>query len=336
MPLTSWEEVAKFQSDVAKIMINSQHLNRIAHAYIFEGPNGTKKKSTAFLLAKTLLCTNPSGHNPCNVCHNCRRIDHETHPHVFYIKPKGKVIRKEQIQELIKEFSKASIEKGPRIYIIEDADRFNLYSANTLLKTMEEPGTDIYQVLLTENYNALLKTIVSRAETIHFTPIDRQIIRDQLIENDISFNIANAVSEYTVDMGMAIKIAKDTEMINIISLVAEIHKTLLQKHLSSVILFREQADKIFNNPEMIDFFLTLLIFYQKDILNMQLRNPGYLCFQDEEETIKTLSETVSQQAVEDNIDKMLGLKSSLKYNINHKLAFDEMLAHLERGFKHET
>ncbi len=336
MALTSWEEVSKFQSDVAQIMINSQHLNRIAHAYIFEGPNGTKKKSTAFLLAKTLLCTNPQGHNPCNECHNCRRIDHETHPNVFYIKPKGKVIRKEQIQDLIKEFSKASIEKGPRIYIIEDADRFNLYSANTLLKTMEEPGADIYQVLLTENYNALLKTIISRAETIHFTPIDRQIIRDQLIENEISFNIANAVSEYTVDMGMAIKIAKDFEMINVIRLVADIHKTLLEKQLSSVILFREHADKIFNNPEMTDFFLTLLIFYQKDILNMQLRNLEYLCFQDEEETIKKLSETVSQKSIEDNIEKMLGLKSSLKYNINHKLAFDEMLAHLERGFKHET
>ena len=332
MSVYSWDEFSKYQKDVARIITNSYKLNRIAHAYIFEGPNGTKKTSTAFLYAKSLLCQNPKDFNPCNECHNCRRIENRTHPNVFYVKPKGKVIKKEQILNLINEFSKASVEAGPRVYIIEEADKLNLTSSNTLLKTMEEPGQDIYQILITENYGSLLKTIVSRAETLHFKPIDRNLIKEHLIKQGIQPNIANSISEYTVDMGSAIKFAEDLEMINIIKLVTEIYKSILIKNVSSVILFKNSSQDVFKDYDFTDFFLTLMIFYQKDILNYQLRNLDSICFEEEIDTIKKLSEKISQKHTEENIINMLGLKARLKYNINNKLAFDKMLACLERGY----
>jgi len=336
MSVYSWDEVGKYQNDIARIVKNSYELNRISHAYIFEGPNGTKKTSTAFLYAKSLLCTNSENFNPCNKCHNCRRVDSDTHPNLFYVKPSGKVIKKEQIQSLINEFSKASIEKGPRIYIIEEADKLNATSANSLLKTMEEPGQNIYQVLITESYNSLLKTIISRAETLHFKPIDREIIREHLIGQGISSNIANSISEYTVDMGAAIKFAKDAEMIQIIELVIAISDAFLDKNSSSVLLFKEKGQEILKNLEMTDFFLTLMIFYQKDVLNYGLRHLENICFDEEKGTLKKLSEKMAQKHIEENITNMLGLKGRLKYNINNKLAFDKMLACLERGYKYAT
>jgi len=336
MPLKSWEEIQSFQDEVARIMTNSHQLNRIAHAYIFEGPNGTKKTSTAFLFAKSLLCSNPKGFNPCNECHNCRRVDNRTHPNLFHVKPQGKVIKKEQIQDLINEFSKASIEIGPRIYIIEEADKLNPTSGNTLLKTMEEPGADIYQIMITENYSALLKTIVSRAEVIHFKPLDRSIIRRQLIENGIEVNIANAISEYTVDMGSAIKIARDEDMVKLINLCTNMHKAFLNKSTSALLLFREQAQMILDNYDFTDFFLTLMIIYEKDILNIQLRHMDSICFSEETETLSAFSIKLSQKHIEQNIIDMLGLKSRLKYNINNRLAFDKLLTCLERGYKYGT
>ena len=336
MTLKTWEDVSKYQKEVSRIMINSQRLNRISHAYIFEGPNGTKKNTTALLLAKTLLCTNKQGHNPCNECHNCRRVDHLTHPNLFLIKPEGKVIKKDQIQKLIKEFSKASLEKGPRIYIVNEADKLNTYSANTLLKTMEEPGADIYQVLITENYNHLLKTIISRAENLHFTPIDRDIIKQQLLDNGIVANIANAVSQYTVDMQRALEISNNFEMINIMNLVLDIHKAFLNDHNSSVILFKNNNNEILKSGELLDFFLDLMIYYQKDVLNYQLRHLDSIVFEDEIETIKQLSEKMSQKYLEASLEKMLGLKNRLKFNINTKLAMDQLLMCLERGYKYAT
>ncbi|MBN2540898.1 MAG: hypothetical protein JXB08_05165 [Bacilli bacterium] len=336
MVLQSWDEIKGFQNEIATIMENSHTLDRISHSYIFEGPNGTKKRSTALLFAKSLLCTNPEGFNPCNECHNCRRVDSGNHPNLFYVRPLGKVIKKEQIQDLINEFSKASVEPGPRVYIIEEADKLNLTSANTLLKTMEEPGSEIYQVLITENYDALLKTIVSRAEILHFKPIDRSIIRRQLIENDIDKNIAAAISEYTVDMGSAIKIANDANMTGIIDLVTKIYHSFSTKSESPLLLFREQSNLILNDLELTDFFLTLMIIYEKDILNFQLRHLDDICFMDESDTIKQLSEKMSQKYIEENLSDMLSLKSRLKFNINNKLAFDKMLTCLERGYKYGT
>ena len=336
MIFKSWEEVQKFQNEIAKIMVNSHRLNRISHSYIFEGANGTKKKSTAFLFAKSLLCTNPNGFNPCNECHNCRRVDNKTHPNLFFIQPQGKVIKKNQIQSLLTEFSKKSIEKGPRIYIIEDADKLNQTSANTLLKTMEEPGTDIYQVLITENVNSLLKTIISRAEVLHFKPLDRDIIKNQLIENNVSQNIANAISKYTVDMDSAIKIAKDEIMVSIINLVIDIHYAFIKEKSSALLIFKEHSNIILNDIKFTDFFLSLMIFYEKDVLNYQLHHFDELCFSESNMTIKELSKKMSQKHIEENLDKMLGLKSRLKYNINNTLAFNKMLVCLERGYKYGT
>ncbi len=331
MYFTNWEKVDKYQADVKRILTNSMKLNRISHSYIFEGPNGTKKVDTAKLFAKTLLCTDLQGYNPCGKCHNCKRVDNMSHPNLFYIQPKGKVIKKEQVQELIKEFSKASLENGPRIYIVEDADRFNPTSANTLLKTMEEPGEDIYQILITENYNALLKTIISRAETIHFKPIDKNIISDYLINKGVSKSVAHVVSEYTADIESAEEIASDVQMNTIIDLVIQIYQTLLEPQKSSLILFKDNHDGVFKDIKVTDFFLTLMTIYQKDILNYKLRHHYQICFEDEMETISELADLFSREELEDNIDKMLGLKARLKYNINDKLAFDKMLASLERS-----
>jgi len=88
--------------------------------------------------------------------------------------------------------------------------------------------------------------------------------------------------------------------------------------------------------EFTEFFLTLMIFYEKDVLNYQLRHLEDICFSDEMETIQGLSEKMAQKYIELNIEKMLGLKSRLKYNINNKLAFDKMLTCLERGYKYGT
>jgi DNA polymerase III subunit delta' len=330
MYFEDWEKVKNYQPDVAQILTNSMKLGRISHAYIFEGPNGTKKVDTAKLFAKTLLCLDPQGHNPCGVCHNCKRVDTMTHPNLFFVQPTGKVIKKEQVQDLIKEFSKASLEVGPRIYIIDDADRFNATSANTLLKTMEEPGEDIFQILITENYNSLLKTITSRAETLHFKPIDKNIISDYLVNKGINPSIANVVSEYTSDIESAEEIASDPSMETIIDLVIEIYKNLLEKNKSSIILFKDNHDGVFKDIKITDFFLTLMTIYQKDILNYQLRHLSQICFIDEKNTIEKLSEQFSQKELEENIEKMLGLKTRLKYNINDKLAFDIVLASLER------
>lgn len=330
-----WEEVKKYQEDVVRILTNSMKLNRVSHSYIFEGPNGTKKEDTALLFAKTLFCQKQINGNPCNECHNCRRVDNLTHPNLFFIKPTGKVIKKEVVTDLIKEFSKASLEVGPRVYIVVDADKFNQSSANTLLKTMEEPGQEIYQVLITENYNGLLSTIISRAETIHFKPIDRLVIKEYLCQLAVDETLANIISQYTADIEAAEQISKNKEMEEVILLVTEIYASMLLKDRSSIISFY-QANNIVNNLEKTDFFLSLLILFQKDILNTKINSNQELVFVNEKEIINRLAKKVDVLIIKDILDEMLNLVTKLKYNINTTLAFNKLLMSMERGYKYAT
>ena len=330
----SWDEVKKEQESVARILTNSIRLNRVSHSYILEGPKGTKKQGVAKFFAKTLLCTNRNGLNPCNECHNCTRINNSTHPNVFIIDPPGKIIKKEVISNLIQELSKASLENGPRIYVVVDADRFNQSSANTLLKTMEEPGQEVYQILITENYNSLLPTIISRAETIHFLPINRKIIQNHLINLGINESFSNIISQHTSDISRAEKLSTNQTSIDIYNLVIDIFKNLLIKTESSIISLY-QADRLLKDSENVDFFIDLLMFYQKDIINYQLSYDG-LIFVNQKEDIAKLSRKVTKQKARALLEEMLDLSGKLKYNINLQLAFNKLLISLERGYKYAT
>ncbi|MFA7075043.1 MAG: DNA polymerase III subunit delta' C-terminal domain-containing protein [Candidatus Izemoplasmatales bacterium] len=331
----NWDEVKKTQEGVARILTNSISLNRVSHSYIFEGPKGTRKTGVAMLFAKTLLCTNLKDNNPCNECHNCKRVESLTHPNLFIIDPPGKIIKKELISNLIIELSKASLEQGPRVYIVVDADRFNQSSANTLLKTMEEPGQEVYQILITENYNSLLPTIISRAETLHFLPINRSLIKQHLMELNITETLANIVSQYTSDISTAEKLVKDKETEEIYILVTEIFYNFLIKDQSSIISLYQNG-KIYNSNESVDIFLNLLTYYQKDILSYKLNVDNSIMFVDQKETIAKLAKKVTKLQAQKYLEEMLELSMKLKYNINLLLAFNKLLMSLERGYKHAT
>ncbi|MFA7045167.1 MAG: DNA polymerase III subunit delta' C-terminal domain-containing protein [Candidatus Izemoplasmatales bacterium] len=335
MALLSWNQFTFYQPSVGRMLQNSIQTNRLSHSYIFEGPIGTKRIDAAFLLAKTLLCTQKDDHaNPCGVCHHCTRVDKNVHPNLFFVQNDNKEIRKEQIKELLVEFGKASIETGPRIYIIDQAERFNQYSANILLKTMEEPGVDIFQILITTQINSLLKTIISRSQILHFRPIDKCQIKSDLEKEGFSPLLASAVSEYTTNIDMAREMVENPLIVDSVQLVIEMARSLQIKEKSIVLHFKEKRSAILGDMAITDFFLTMLTLFLKDILNYKVRYLDLLVFTTETELIGKLSEAISQKRIEELLDKMLGLKSRLKYNINVALAFDKLLAYLERGFDH--
>lgn len=332
----TWDDVAKEQKVVARLLKNHLQLNRLNHAYIFEGAKGTKKAEIALFFTKAILCEkrDDSG-NPCHECSHCHRVDHDTHPNVFIVEPDGKMIKKDQIKDLIQEFSKTSLEAGPRVNIIYEADRFNLSSANTLLKTMEEPGEDIYQIMLTENLQSLLPTIRSRGEVIHFKELDRQMIRDALTEAGIESSYAFPISQYTSDLAAALEIAKDDLSIEIIDLVIDVFDAMHRKKQSSIIRFLENGGKVLADSIRAEFFLDFMILFQKDIINMLLDHDD-VCFLNHRQLIKTLALQSTIEVARSHLEAMLELSKRLRYNINLPLAMYDLLVVLERGYKHVT
>lgn len=139
----------------------------ISHAYIFLGPD-EKVLHQAKLLAKTVNCEN-SELAPCGYCKSCRKISNGTHPDVVELSVEGASIKIDMVRSLIQSFAERPLEASRKVYIIRQAHKMTPEAQNALLKTLEEPATQSTTVLLTDNIQLLLPTIISRCQVIDFS-----------------------------------------------------------------------------------------------------------------------------------------------------------------------
>ncbi|PAM96208.1 DNA polymerase III subunit delta', partial [Flavobacterium sp. IR1] len=172
--METWNELKDSQPKVVQLLQRSLEKDRLAHAYLFEGSKGTGKKQIAFQLAKSFLCKNNEGAEPCLVCIDCKRIEHRNHPDVHIIEPDGLSIKKQQVEHLQKEFTYRGVESGKKVYLVDQADKMSASAANSLLKFLEEPTAPTLAVLMTERASSVLPTIQSRSQQLSFSPLPRE------------------------------------------------------------------------------------------------------------------------------------------------------------------
>lgn len=142
--------------------------NAIANSLLFSGPDGIGKSLFAISFAKLLLCKDdPSGRQQS-------KIESVTHPDVHVYKPEGKIGMHsiESLRQLSHEVYMAPYEGKWKIFIIHEAERMLIYSANALLKTFEEPAPHSIIILLSSAHETLLPTILSRCQMLHFHTVD--------------------------------------------------------------------------------------------------------------------------------------------------------------------
>jgi DNA polymerase-3 subunit delta' len=156
---------------------------RLPHAMFLHGNQGLGKTDFAVSLANVLLCKTPAAdHKACGTCQACLLLAAKTHPDLYYLKPvpaentKSKKptlnIRIADIRELCSKLIQTSQYGGYRVAIIEQADQLTLSAANSLLKTLEEPGKDVLIILTSARAHRLPITIRSRCQLMRFTVPD--------------------------------------------------------------------------------------------------------------------------------------------------------------------
>lgn len=146
--------------------------HRLAHAYLFNGMDGTGRQVLAQTVALRLFCQNvgPDG-LPCGQCAECRRIMAGDHPDVVSVVPDGQRIKVDQVRYLKSEFTKSAVEGNQKIFIIDQMERMTTGAANSLLKFIEEPVGNTVALLLTANKNLILPTILSRTQIVDLLPV---------------------------------------------------------------------------------------------------------------------------------------------------------------------
>ncbi|MGZ4160508.1 MAG: DNA polymerase III subunit delta', partial [Neobacillus sp.] len=194
----TWDQLEELQPTVLKMLKNSILKSRVAHAYLFEGIRGTGKREISLLMTKALFCdTLIEGYKPCESCTNCRRINNGNHPDVHKVEPDGLSIKKQQIQDLQVEFSKKGVESSKKVYNIIHADKMSTGASNSLLKFLEEPNAGTVAILLTEQPQQILPTILSRCQILTFKPLSPQAMITQLKENGIEPAKARVLAQLT-------------------------------------------------------------------------------------------------------------------------------------------
>ena len=152
-----------------QILKNLIKSDKIGHAYLFTGREGSGKKSAAIAFAKAINCSNLSeNYNPCNHCSSCLKIEKEIHPDFQIIFPLNSIISIDQIREIKKVIYWPPLESRKKIFIIDDAHKMTIPASNSLLKILEEPPAFAVLILITSKPEILLPTVISRCYQISF------------------------------------------------------------------------------------------------------------------------------------------------------------------------
>lgn len=173
---TNFDELVG-QEHIKKILKNSVINNKIAHAYMFTGPRGTGKTSTAKIFARTLNCLDVKDGLPCGTCSNC--INFNSSPDVIEMDAASNN-SVDDIREIVDNIGIAPTNSQYKVYIIDEVHMLSNQAWNAFLKTLEEPPSNVVFILATTDIQKVPITVLSRCQRFDFQRIDRNLILDNL------------------------------------------------------------------------------------------------------------------------------------------------------------
>ena len=160
---------------------------KLHHALLFTGPDGVGKLACARAVAAALICQAPVAGDACGVCDACHKAGADLHPDILVVRPQGagNVIGIGEVRDLAARLGYPPHEAPARTIILDGADRLTVEASNGFLKTLEEPPSRTYFVLVSSAPDRLLVTILSRCQRVLFAPLDRATVAAILVERGI-------------------------------------------------------------------------------------------------------------------------------------------------------
>lgn len=225
------------------------------HALLITGSPNVGKGTLARSLAQGLLCT--ASRRPCGVCRACRLVANGNHPDLRWIEPQGNSLKIAQVRELTRQLVLAPLEGAWQIAVLDRFELATAGAANALLKTLEEPPTGVVLVLLAQEAEMLLPTIVSRCQIIPLRPLPRTTVERALIGQwGVVAEKARLLSHICGGrLGWAVSAAASSELMErrtqrLNDLVRLLHSNRVARFAYIEPLAREPSESILENLEL--------------------------------------------------------------------------------------
>jgi DNA polymerase III subunit gamma/tau len=334
------------QAHVTRTLKNAVEQNRLAHAYLFVGPRGTGKTSTARILAKALNCVNGPTVTPCGVCDSCKEITAGNSLDVLEIDGASNN-GVEQVRELRDNVRYAPSKGHFKIYIIDEVHMLSSAAFNALLKTLEEPPPHVKFIFATTEPQKVLPTILSRCQRFDLHRIPANLIAQHLqfiagkekiaLDSAAAHSIAKGAdgglrdAESMLDQLVAFcgETIAESDVLNVFGFtseqtVANFTGTILRGETSAALeLLHTEAE---NGKDMMKL-MSDLISYLRDLLVGKVK-PEALAADlnpDLQKSLETQAALIETDRLLELIDQFAAAEGRMKWAPNKRLHFEVAL-----------
>ena len=330
----SFEQIAGQEKAVA-ILRNALRHGRLAHAYLFIGPEGVGKRLTALTLAKAMNCQSPpEAGDSCEKCPSCIKVNSSNHADVIQLELEGEVIKIDQIRDMQRRLHFRPLEGGSRACIIDSADRMNDAASNALLKTLEEPPQETHLFLITSRPHRLLPTILSRCQWVKFRPLSTSHIAEILqkfkgLEKEKAHfyaSLAGGSVGQAEALSDRVDFQKRLDWLRFFSHVPQ---------MSFEEIF-ETCERLAKEGEGIQDLMELWKIWVRDLVVFKTRGEGFT----ESLINHDLESEIAQEAKKSSFDQLDGIfhlitevQNSLSFNVNKQLAMETLMLEMRKQLR---
>jgi DNA polymerase-3 subunit delta' len=319
------------QDQAVALLARAAGGGRLAHAYLFDGPDGVGKRSVALALALTLCCEKAPGRG-CGHCDTCRRVTQGQHPDVLSFAPATQQYLVDQVREVVALAMARPHEATARVLILDQADRLNSSSANCLLKTLEEPLPGNHLVLITSAPDRLLPTIRSRTQRVRFSFLASSALAE--IARRLGASSARAETAVALAGGQAdrlVQILGSEAESELWPAVSKLRQAAAAKGISPIFAAAaELSDK--ESRHDLPRALELLARFYRDALTVSIGAADLAMCRDRQPELASLAERARRdrdlRTLRASLGAVVDASTALSSNVNPAAALEKMLMDL--------
>lgn len=320
------------QQQIKEYLQNALSTGKISHAYIINGEKSSGKEFIAKVFAMALQCEEGSM-EPCQECRSCKQALSGNHPDIIrVVHEKPNSVSVDDIRTQVNNDVAVKPYSSPyKVYIISEAEKMTVQAQNAILKTLEEPPAYAVILLLTDNVNSLLPTILSRCVVLNMKPVPDALVKEYLCSQlqvpDYKAEVCAAFARGNVGKAKMLATSEDFE--NIKAEALALLKYIQEMDLNEIVAAVKKITEY--KLEIQDYLDICAIWYRDALLFKATRDMNHLIFREEIQALRRTAQRSSYEGIENIIKALDTAKRRLDANVNFELVMELLMLTIQEN-----